>query len=188
MKEYEAMLKVIRIASLVLLLSMTANAQSKDGPYVESFNGFSYAFGGNGDAPGWITSLTINRSRYHGFFGEFSRHYRAARINLPNGEIENKSGFNTLLFGIQVYIKKHSPVSPFLRLTIGGWTENTPSMFEGKPGFQYAPELTLGAGGGVDVRLSDRFAFRAIQLDHMRATGSVKPQRVRLSTGLVVRF
>jgi len=186
-KEDEAMLKVIRIASLVLLLSMAANAQSKDGPYVESFNGFSYALGGSGDAPGWLTSVTYNRSRYHGYFGEFSRHYRAARINLPNGEIENKRGFNTLLFGIQVYIKKHSPVSPFLRLTIGGWTENTPAMKDGKSYFNYGPELTLGAGGGVDVKLSDRFAFRAIQLDHLNA-GQNKPKRVRLSTGLVVRF
>jgi hypothetical protein len=188
-KEGEAMLKVMRIVSLMLLLSMTATAQSqkKDGPYVELFNGFSYATGGNGDAPGWMTSVTINRSPYHGFFGEFSRHYRAARINLPNGEIENKRGFNTLLFGIQVYIKKHSPVSPFLRLTIGGWTENTPSMFEGKPVFNYAPELTLGAGGGLDVKMSDRLAFRVIQLDHINA-GQNKPKRVRLSSGLVVRF
>jgi hypothetical protein len=186
-KEYEAMLKVIRMASLILLLSITATAQSKDGPHVELFNGYSHAFGGNGDAPGWLTSVTVNRSRYHGFFGEFSRHYRAARINLPDGEIKNTSGFNILLFGIQVYIKKQNPVTPFLRLTIGGWTENTPTTFDGKPGFNYAPELTLGAGGGVDVKLSDRFAFRAFQLDHLNA-GQNKPKRVRLSTGLVVRF
>src|ERR1044071_7236133 len=113
------MLKIIRMASLMFLLSITATAQSKDGPHVEFANGFSYALGGNGDAPGWLTSITFNRSRYHGYLGEFSRHYRAARINLPDGEIKNVRGFNTLLFGIQVYIKKHSPVSPFLRLTIG---------------------------------------------------------------------
>lgn len=181
------MLKAIRIASLMLLISMAANAQSKDGPHVESFNGFSYAFGGNGDAPGWITSLTVNRSRYHGYFGEFSRHYRAARINLPNDEIKNIRGFNTLLLGIQVYIKKQSPVSPFLRLTIGGWTENSPAMVDGKSFFNYGPELTLGAGGGVDVRISDRFAFRAFQLDHLNP-GHHKQKRVRLSSGLVVRF
>lgn len=183
------MLKVIGIASLMFLLSMAANAQSqkKDGPYVEFFNGFSYATGGNGRAPGWMTSVTINRSPYHGFFGKFSRHYRAARINLPDDEIENTRGFSTLLLGVQVYIKKQSPVSPFLRLTIGGWTEHTPAMEDGKTFFRYGPELTLGAGGGVDVRMSDRIAFRAIQLDHINA-GQNKPKRVRLSSGLVVRF
>ncbi len=181
------MLKVIRIASLTVLLSMAASAQSKDSPYVEFFNGFSYAVGGNGDAPGWMTSVAINRSHYHGFFGEFSRHYRAARINLPNDEIENHRGFNILLLGVQVYIKKQSPVSPFLRLTIGGWTENTPAMKDGKSFFNYSPELTLGAGGGVDVKVSDRLAFRVIQLDHINA-GQDRPKRVRLSSGLIVRF
>lgn len=99
------MLKIMRMASLILLLSMAANAQSKDGPYVESFNGFSYSFGGNGDVPGWITSLAINRNRYFGYFGEFSRHYRAALINLPNDEIKNTKGFNMLLFGFRFISK-----------------------------------------------------------------------------------
>ncbi len=171
----------------MFLLSMTAIAQSKDGPHVEFSNAFSYALGGNGDAPGWLTSITFNRSRYHGYFGEFSRHYRAARVNLPDGEIKNTRGFNVLLLGIQVYIKKQSPVSPFLRLTIGGWSEHTPAVLDGKPGFNYAPELTLGAGGGVDIKLSDRYAFRAFQLDHLNA-GQHNPKRVRVSSGLVVRF
>lgn len=60
-------------------------------------------------------------------------------------------------------------------------------MRDGKSFFNYGPELTLGAGGGVDVRMSDRFAFRAFQIDHLNA-GQTKPKRVRLSTGLVVRF
>ena len=60
-------------------------------------------------------------------------------------------------------------------------------MEDGKSFFRYGPELTLGAGGGVDVRMSDRIAFRAIQLDHINA-GQNKPKRVRLSSGLVVRF
>lgn len=167
----------------MLLLSATAaaqsSAQSKDGPYVESFSGFSYALGGNGDAPGFITSLAFNRSRYHGYFGEFSRHYGVPRSNLPGGEIEGRGPFGTLLFGVQFYIKKHSPVSPFLRLMVGGSMENS--------AVNYAPQPIVGAGGGVDVRISDRFAFRAIQVDHLNP-GKDKQKRVRLSSGLVVRF
>jgi hypothetical protein len=179
------MLKITRMALAIFLFCATANAQ--DNPKVEFFNSYSYAFGGNGNAPGWLTSFAVNRSRYHGYFGEFSRHYRAARIERSNGESKDIKGFNALLFGIQVYIKKQSPVSPFLRLTIGGATETSPFKVDGKTSFGYGPELLLGAGGGVDIRLPGRFAFRALQIDHLNP-GANKPKRVRLSTGLVLRF
>src|SRR6185295_9064480 len=107
---------------------------------------YSYAFGGNGNAPGWLTSFAVNRSRYHGFFGEFSRHYRAARIETHNGAIKDIKQFSTLLFGVQVYIKKQNPISPFIRLTIGGTTEPMPITVDGKRSFATSPTLLLGAG------------------------------------------
>src|SRR5262245_49227915 len=104
------MLRTMRIASVIFLLCATAAAQSQDAPVAEFFNSYSHAFGGNGDAPGWLTHVAINRNRYYGYFGEFSRHYRAARLKLHDDEIKDVEGFKTLLLGIQVYIKKQSPV------------------------------------------------------------------------------
>jgi hypothetical protein len=186
-KEGEAMLKVIRIASLMFLLSMAANAQSKDGPYVEFFNSYSYAVGGVGNGPGWLTSIAINRSHYVGFVGEFSRHYRTENLSTPDGVIKDTFGFKALLFGVQVYIKKQNTVSPFLRLMAGGSQENVIVTQDGKSSFAPRPAITLASGGGVDIRMREHFAFRLFQLDHLNF-GHNRPGRFRLSTGLVVRF
>jgi len=181
------MLKTMRTASVIFLLCAIASAQSQDAPVVEFFNSYSHAFGGNGNAPGWLAHIAINRNRFYGYFGEFSHHYRDARINLANDESKDVKGFDTLLLGIQIYIKKQSPVSPFIRLTVGGTTETSPITVQGKTYHPYGPVLLLGAGCGLDIKLRGRLALRAIQLDHLNP-GADKPKRVRVSSGLVVRF
>jgi hypothetical protein len=184
-EEELTMLKIMRIALAILIFCATASAQ--DNPKVEFFNSYSYAFGSYGNAPGWLTSFAVNRSRYHGYFGEFSRHYRAVRVQTYNGEFKDIKDFSALLLGVQVYIKKQNPISPFIRLTIGGTSEPMPIKGQGGRSFTTSPTILLGAGGGVDIRLPGHFAFRAFQIDHLNP-GPDKPKRVRLSTGLVLRF
>jgi hypothetical protein len=181
------MLKTVSITSLALLLCATARAQSKDGPHVEFFNSYSHASGGGGAAPGWLTSIAINRNRYVGYVAEFSRHYRIEKLSTRHGVLKDDSGFVALLFGVQVYFKKEKTVSPFLRLMVGGSQENVVVTRDNETFFTPRPAITFASGGGVDIKMREHFAFRLFQLDHLNF-GHNRPGRFRLSTGLVVRF
>lgn len=48
-----------------------------------------------------------------------------------------------------------------------------------------AAEFSMALGGGVDVKVGDHFAIRAIQADYLRAAGA---DFARLGVGVVFRF
>jgi hypothetical protein len=188
------MLKMLQTIGALLSLSVMTSAQinPQEVPRVEFFNSFSYALGSNGNAPGWLASLTINRSikndPYLGLVFEVSRHYRSPVIQTPAGPLKDTTGFRSALFGFQVYMFRKSRVSPFLRLLpLGVSEENVVVTQDGKSRFDPRVSHTAAVGGGFDMKINKRVALRAVQIDYM-GFGSDRPSRTRISTGLVLRF
>ncbi len=188
------MLRMLRAMGVMLLLCAMANAQinSQEVPKIEFFNSFSVAFGSNGNAPGWLTSLTVNRSihndPYLGLVFEVSHHYRSPVIQTTAGPLKDTVGLRSALFGFQVYMFRKSRVSPFLRLMpLGVSEENVIVTEDGKSRFDSRPAHTGAVGGGFDMKINKRVALRAVQIDYM-GFGGDRPNRTRVSTGLVLRF
>lgn len=188
------MLKILQIIGVTLSLSAMASAQlsPQEVPKLELFNSFSYATDSNGNAPGWLASLTVNRSikndPYLGLVFEMSRHYRTAIIQTAVGPLKDTAGFSSALFGFQVYMFRKSAISPFLRLMPLGLSEkNVLVTVAGKSRFDPQPAYAAAVGGGFDMKINKRVAVRAVQVDYL-GFGGDRPNRTRISTGLVLRF
>lgn len=188
------MLKMLQTIGVLLLLAAMANAQldPREVPKLELFSAFSYATDGNGNAPGWLASLTVNRSikndPYLGLVFEISRHYRTTVIQTAAGPLKDTAGFSSALFGFQVYMFRKSAISPFLRLLPLGVSEkNVIVTAGGKSRFDQQPAYTGAVGGGFDLKINKRVALRAVQIDYLGFAGE-RPSRMRISTGLMLRF
>lgn len=188
------MLKMLQTIGALLALAAMASAQlnPQEVPKLEMFNSFSYATDSNGNAPGWLASLTVNRSikndPYLGLVFEISRYYRTTVIQTAAGPLKDTAGFSSALFGFQVYMFRKSAISPFLRLLPLGVSEKNVIVTEGgKSRFDHGPAYTAAVGGGFDLKINKRVAVRAVQIDYMGFAGE-RPSRTRISTGIVLRF
>lgn len=134
--------------------------------------------GVNAAGTGYIT-------RRFGITGDFSFHQKSQDFTLPSSTIIGTGGnfsvrdqVYTLLAGPQYKFKNSSRVEPFVRamagiahsrtrlnsgnLTLGNSAEN----FAGQLFNDSTTDFALGIGGGLDVKVSDRIAIRAIQVDY----------------------
>jgi hypothetical protein len=143
------------------LLSLPAMAQ--DFPKAEIFGGYQYThLEPSIDANGWNASLTGNVDRWFGITADFSGAYKSA------------GHFHTYMFG-PVFSARTDKVTPFAHALFGGASGGT---------------FAMAFGGGADVKMADKVAFRLVQADWLvlRSEGFTSKKNVRVSTGLVFRF
>jgi hypothetical protein len=146
------------------LLSLPAMAQ--DFPKAEIFGGYQYTHFEPGlNANGWNASLTGNVDRWLGIAADFSGAYKSG------GHV------HTYMFG-PVVSARSDKVTPFAHALFGGASGGGTTAF------------AMAFGGGADVKVADKVAFRLIQADWLvlRSEGFTSKKNVRVSTGLVFRF
>jgi opacity protein-like surface antigen len=80
--------------------------------------------------------------------------------------------FGTVMGGPR-FTYRSGRVEPFAHALFGGVIGSDES------------EFAMAVGGGVDVKLSDRFAIRAVQAEYFRAAGA---NFARIGVGVVFRF
>ena len=137
----------------VLLLALPASAQ--DYPKAEIFGGFSFA---SVDDPidiereaflGFQTSFAGNFNKSFGIVGDFGGHYRSPDVGSRAYEFMVGPRFTS----------RGDTATGFVHAMFGG------VAFRGNrfsdTGF------AMAFGGGVDVKVSKRFAFRVIQFDYV---------------------
>ena len=146
------------------LLSLPAVAQ--DFPKAEIFGGYQYThFEPSVDANGWNASLTGNVNRWFGVAADFSGAYKSG------------DHVHTYMFG-PVFSARTDKVTPFAHALFGGASGGGTNAF------------AMAFGGGADVKVADKVAFRLIQADWLglRSEGFTSKKNARISTGLVFRF
>ncbi len=182
------MKRSVLFVALVCWLPLTAPAQAEY-PRAEVFGGYSYfraddslSFTGL-NLHGWNAAFAGNVSGWFGIAGDVSGHYGSPDVfgvNVPFLDVHAHS----FLVG-PAFSYRSETVTPFAHFLIG-----TTRASAGVLGLTYAKNaLSAAVGGGVDIRISDRVAVRAIQADYlMTRFYDERQNNLRLSAGIVFRF
>lgn len=169
------MRKTLLVAALLALLPCAALAQ--DTPTVEAYGGYSYirANPGGGfvgtNASGWNASVAWNWNKWLGLKADVSGHYCCS------GNGEKKHDF---LFGPQLSLRRQK-ATYFVHALAGASHGNAPGFSD--------TVLGWAAGGGVDIRWTDRISVRVAQVDYLGTNyASTMQHHFRYSGGIVFRF
>jgi len=193
-----------RFLLLVLALTLLAGwSTAQSANRGELFGGYSYiaedfslTHSSSGGLNGWNASGTFKAFRNLGFVGDFAGYYPSFNEGCAGQYCSQSAKIHTFLFGPQVSATS-GRLMPFVRFLFGD--TNLHSSIAGgvsNATFTSTNSLTYGAGGGVDVRLTDRFAARGqvdwlhngFQTSDDQRTSAERHNVVRVSTGIVFRF
>jgi hypothetical protein len=188
------MRKFILSILLLLLVPLAATAQP-DYPKAEVFGGYSF-FRANPDGinmHGWEASVTGNITQWFGVEGDFSGHYGSPNVfgfDIPYVNVSS----HTFMAGPKLTFRTDT-IAPFAHFLIGAARAST-----GAFGASVSDSaLAAVVGGGIDIRLNDTLAIRAIQADYLMTRFRTGPQiffsgfderqnNFRLSAGLVIKL
>jgi hypothetical protein len=169
------------LALFLILAPISLLAQ--DYPQVEIFGGYQYEHQSSGGfgltQNGWNASVAGNMNKTLGVAGDFSGVYKSVSGTTLHTY--------TFTFGPVVSFNHEGKVNPFVHALFG------PGEFGASGGlFSSASSnaFTMMYGGGADVKLSQRFAYRLVQADWIfyHFSNSNLSKNVRLSSGIVLRF
>ena len=178
------MRKFFVLVALVVLFSGAALAQEH--PKAELFGGYSYlrlnpgqGLSGENVPGGWHASIAGNVNNWFGVAGDFSGHYKEI------GGV--KTNTHSFLFGPRISYRNNEKVTPFAHVQFGAARVSGAGISENA--------FAMNFGGGVDVKISDKVAFRVGQFDYVLTrfdgptSGTTANQHnFRFSTGIVFRF
>jgi opacity protein-like surface antigen len=187
----------------ILLLISSVSVFGQNAPKAELSGGFSYLHVGSSDLYGWDASLAGNLNNWFGVIGEFSGHYEptqrfSALVSVPGGPSSTlttnfDSNVYTFLFGPRISFRRNPRLTPFVHVLPGFAREHfsAATTFEGASttNSDSTTAFAMAAGGGLDVRLTEKLAFRVVQADYILTRfGGTNQSNARLTTGLVFRF
>lgn len=104
--------------------------------------------------------------------------------------VGERLSFISYLFGPRYSLRTHSRFVPVAQFLVGG-AHAFDAVF---PGYTGAPPdaLAFAAGGGLNMRISHRFALRLVQADYFQTQlpndGNDRQNHLRISGGVVFRF
>ena len=173
------MKKLIAVASLLALFSLTAMAAEHDSyPKAEVFGGYQFShLDGGLNANGWDFSANGNFNDHLGIAGDFGASYKT----------QNGVSFHnyTYTFGPVLSLRANKGYTPFVHALIGGDHATTSVAGASGSGNGFA----LLAGGGVDFNINHALAFRgAADWMMLHSSGSTSGKNLRIVSGLVFRF
>lgn len=171
---------------LVLACASAGFAQSDDYKKVEVYGGYSHnrvddggAFNERSGFNGFNASVTGNITRYVGLKADLSGHFKKRTIPFfaPTSQLELDSSLFNFLGGVQLKDNASSGTfKPFGHALVGAARARNKATFTGAciaivpspcPNFDVTDTGWAGAfGGGLDVRLNERFDIRVIQADY----------------------
>jgi len=182
-------------------------------PRFELFAGGSYAEAGLFNAghwaglPGWDASLALNATSWLGFVVEGGQYFGTSKIPgaapapFPPGQTfcgTPSCTFNVttreynFLFGAQFSRRKYERWTPFGELLYGHQGTRGEASAGGETFKEVGTGRAVVAGGGIDYKISPRFALR-LKADYLQ-TGSQFPtfakknqDNFRFSVGIVIR-
>lgn len=180
------------VSLLAVLTFFGVAAQAQDTPKVDVFAGYSFvrenpstagvsSFSLNGGS----ASIAYNHNSWLSGVADFGGYH--------NGNILNTGVAGTLstyLFGPRVSYRHYERLTPFGEVLFG--VAHASGSIAGSSSSDNSFAMTIG--GGVDYRLTDRWAIRPVKVDYLmtrfpETTSSGQTQNnLRVSTGIVFRF
>jgi len=173
------------------LLLMSATVTFAQGGRVEGFIGYSnlqadrsfddlgnlstfrdsFKRNGMNGVEGSITGFPV---AWLGVTGDFSYHRKESSTSITGGSSQYKREIFYFMGGPTLKIRNATRVEPFAHALIGGahlrenytLTTTTPTGGSQVTISPNTTKLALGLGGGLDVRLGDKFSLRLIQVDY----------------------
>jgi hypothetical protein len=158
-------------------------------PRFEVFGGYSYLHPSapDLDAHGWEAAGTYNLNRWFGLKADFSGHY----WGVENTAFQEHQRRHTFLFGPQLSWRR-SRGTLFAHGLLGVQHMGVDAHFiPPVPGPDISAtenSFAVTVGGGGDLNLGHRLAWRVAQVDYLHKSGLGPRSNVRVSTGLVFRF
>ena len=173
------MRKTIGAACLVILACLPAMAQ--DTPKVEVFGGYSWA---GGNFHGWNGSVTGNITKSFGLVADFSGHYG----NEQDGPLLVNEDAHSAHFGPR-FSYRGKRLTPFAYALFGLTRFHQSAIISGQRLSDADTGFSSTLGGGLDVKLNNRVAIRAFQIDYFRPNFFGEAHnRGRLAFGVVLQF
>jgi opacity protein-like surface antigen len=181
------------LVSLLAVLSFFGTtAYAQDTPKVDIFAGYSYVR--DNPSTSGVNSFSLNGGSASFAYNATSWLSGVADIGAyHNGNILGTGTDGTLstyLFGPRISYRHSSRITPFGEVLFG--VAHAGASIAGTSGSDNAFAMSLG--GGVDYKLTDRFAIRPIKVDYLMTrfsetgTGNQTQNNLRVSTGIVFRF
>jgi hypothetical protein len=156
-------------------------AMAQDVPKAEVFGGYSWS---GGNFHGWNASVTGNITRRFGIVADFSGHYGSD----PGGPILVKQVAHSFLFGPR-FAFPGKRLMPFVYALAGVTRFQESANISGQRLSAVSNGFSLAIGGALEVKVNDRIAIRAFQLDYFRPIINDEPNnRGRLAFGVVFRL
>jgi len=187
-------MKVNVVVCLLALLSLFGAAgYAQDVPKFDVFAGYSY-LRANPDTTG-LSSFSMNGGSASLAYN--ANHWLSGVADFGGYHANNILGtgvdgtLSTYLFGPKVSYRRDSRVTPFGQVLFGV------AHIGGNNGLGFSSSnnsFAMTVGGGVDVKLSDRFSVRPVQVDYLLTrfnelgAGTQSQNNLRVSTGIVFHF
>ena len=169
---------VFYAACLMLATSTTVFAQ--DVPKAELFGGYSWA---GGNFHGWNSSITGNVNKWFGIVGDLSGHYGSEL----DGTIRINEDAHSFLVGPRISLRGKR-LNTFTYAVFGATRFHQSATIADQKLSRSDTGFSLAIGGGLDIKVSERIAIRAFQLDYFRPTFFGEAHnRGRLAFGFVFR-
>ena len=155
---------------------------SQDISKAEVFGGYSWA---GGNFHGWNSSVTGNVTKRLGIVADFSGHYGSELAGLDCWSNRMR---------IQLYSGRDTPFVerdlPLLSMHCVGVTRfHQSATISGQRLSESDSGFSSALGGGLDVRVNDRVAIRAFQIDYFRPNFFGEAHnRGRLAFGIVLHL
>ena len=181
LKHQASVAKPLRILAVLLLLAACASApaQAQDEPRVEVFGGYSYT---RFDSPSFGFSNTTGLNGYN-----FSPAYNLIRgfgVKAElSGQYGSKLNLRDIMGGPQFLYPRGNKL--FFAHVLVGRARSFVRVGAGE-----GDTVTgVALGGGMDLGLFSRFAWRVFQVDYLHTTlFAEKQNNLRFSTGIVYRW
>lgn len=166
-------------APVLLLLAAPAMAAEAAAPKVELFGGYSYAKDGDQSLHGGEFSLAVGLTRWIAVEADVSAH-RGSELSLSTSRL--------FFLGGPRFAYRARGFTVFTHYLAGGVRTRAGITVLGVDITESQTDFAMAFGGGIDVRLSDRWAVRA-QADYtIIRTGGSSENEPRLSAGAVYRI
>jgi hypothetical protein len=169
------------LCSMCLAFLAFSWALAQDVPKAEVFGGYSWS---GGNFHGWNGSVTGNINKRFGIVADFSGHYGSD----SGGPILVKQNAHSFLFGPR-FSFRGKRLTPFVYSLFGATRFAESAVISGQRVSAVSTGFSMAIGGGLDVKVNDRIAIRAFQLDYFRPIVNDEPNnRGRLAFGVVLRL
>jgi opacity protein-like surface antigen len=173
------LIRVLCSISLVVLTLSSAMAQ--EAPRAEVFGGYSWA---GGNFHGWNASVTGNITKRFGIVADFSGHYGSE----VDGPLLIHEDAHSFLFGPR-FAFRGKRLTPFVYALFGATRFHESAIISGQKLSDSDTGFSSALGGGLDVKVNDRVAIRAFQLDYFRPNFFGEAHnRGRLAVGVVLHL